>query len=147
MKERKSGHIVNIVSVAGLFPVPVRTIYSASKYATTMFSTSMRAEFKDLGISVTDIYPGYVQTNISKNALVGDGKAFGKLDENISSGMKVQDATRRMLKGIYYKHNRIMICELKIKIAIFLSNLNSNLMSLFSKIKYKSQLKAMKKAK
>jgi short-subunit dehydrogenase len=83
MAKRKCGQIVNVISMAALFPVPVRTIYSASKYATRVFSASVRAEVKDLNISVTDIYPGYVQTDISKNALVGDGSAFGKLDDNM----------------------------------------------------------------
>ena len=135
MSKRGGGQIVNVISVAGLFPVPLRTIYSASKYATNIFSSSMRAEFKDHNISVTDIYPGYVQTNISKNALVGDGSSFGKQDENIGKGMKVDEAWRIMLNGIYSKRHRIVICEFKIKLAIFLSNLNSDLMNLFSKVR------------
>lgn len=135
MAKRKDGQIINIISVAGLFPVPVRTIYSASKYAVNLFSASMRAEFRDLGISVTDVYPGYVQTNISKNALVGDGSSFGKLDENIKSGMKAEEASKRILKAIYNKQKRLVMCEFKVKLAIFLSNLNENLMVLFSKVR------------
>jgi len=60
MVKRKSGHIVNVISMAGLFPVPVRTIYSASKYATRLFSNSIRAELKDDNILITDVFPGYV---------------------------------------------------------------------------------------
>ena len=136
MSKRGGGQIANVISVAGLFPVPVRTIYSASKYATSVFSSSMRAEFKDLNISVTDIYPGYVQTNISKNALVGDGSSFGKQDENIGKGMKVDEACRIILNGIYLKCHRVVIWEFKVKLAIFLSNLSSDLMALFSKVNY-----------
>lgn len=60
MVARKSGHIINNVSMAGLFPVPLRTIYSASKYAVKLFSNSARAELRDSGIVVTDVFPGYV---------------------------------------------------------------------------------------
>ena len=66
MVSRKEGHIVNIVSMAGLFPVPVRTIYSASKYATKILGNSIRAELKDSGILVTDVYPGYVNVDLFK---------------------------------------------------------------------------------
>ena len=38
------------------------------------------------------MYPSYVQTNISKNAATGSGEAFGKMDENIESGMPVEKA-------------------------------------------------------
>lgn len=111
MTKRKSGQIVNVNSVAGLFPVPVRTLYSASKYAMTMFARTIRAELKDYNITVTDIFPGYVRTSISENALTGDGTSFGKVDENIGKGMAVEKAVTMMLNGIYFKHNRIMVCD------------------------------------
>lgn len=94
----------------------------------------MRVELKDSGITVTDIFPGYIQTDISKNAMVGDGSSFGKVDENILKGLKVDEATRIMLKGIYYKTNRVLICDIKIRVAIVLSNLNENIMELFSSV-------------
>ena len=65
MIERKSGQIVNISSMAGLVGVPVRTMYSASKFALSGFGKSLRAEVKPHGIDVIQIYPGYVNTNIS----------------------------------------------------------------------------------
>ena len=44
MIKRKSGHIVNIVSIAGLMGVPVRTMYCASKFAMDGFSKALRHE-------------------------------------------------------------------------------------------------------
>lgn len=42
------------------------------------------------GIKITTILPGYVKTNISKNALAAEaGKSFGKTDKNIEKGMDV----------------------------------------------------------
>ena len=49
-----------------------RTSYSGSKAAVSAFYNSLRTEVRDHGISVTNVYPGYVSTNISKNALIGE---------------------------------------------------------------------------
>ena len=53
--------------------VPVRTLYCASKFAMDGFSKGLRAEVLQHGINVTQVYPSYVQTNISKNAATGTG--------------------------------------------------------------------------
>ena len=73
MAERKSGQIVNILSVFGYVGAPTRTLYSASKFALSGFGKALRSEGREYGIEVTQVYPGYVQTNVSKNALTRDG--------------------------------------------------------------------------
>lgn len=73
MVERKSGHFINNISMAGIFPVPVRTIYSASKYAVRLFSNSTRAELRDSGIVTTDVFPGYV---IPSSKCIGPNQHF-----------------------------------------------------------------------
>ena len=55
------------------------------------------------------MYPSYVQTNISKNAATGTGEAFGKLDENIGSGLPVAVATDIILKAIYLRRDEIVV--------------------------------------
>ena len=50
MIQRKRGHIVNIVSAAGISGVPLRTIYSASKFGLSGFSKAVRSEVKHHGI-------------------------------------------------------------------------------------------------
>ena len=55
------------------------------------------------GIKVTQVYPAYIQTNISKNAATGSGESFGKVDDNISSGMPVEKAVDIILKAIAMK--------------------------------------------
>lgn len=74
MRERSTGWISSISSVAGLFGVPLRTGYSATKAALTGFYEALRAENTDAKIKVTLVYPGFVKTQISNNALKGDGK-------------------------------------------------------------------------
>lgn len=58
MKERKSGHIFNLCSVASLKAYPGGGSYSITKYALLGFSDNLREELKPHGIRVTAICPG-----------------------------------------------------------------------------------------
>lgn len=57
MIERRSGHIINISSLAGFLGVFGYTAYGASKFAVTGFSESLRAELKPHGIRVSVVFP------------------------------------------------------------------------------------------
>ena len=58
------GHIVNTASAAGLFPVPIGAPYCISKFAIVGLSLSLRVEGADLGVKVSAVCPGYVQTDL-----------------------------------------------------------------------------------
>jgi short-subunit dehydrogenase len=60
MIRRRSGHVVNLASVAGLTAVPHNAVYSASKHAVVGISRSLRAEMADHGIGVSVVCPGFV---------------------------------------------------------------------------------------
>jgi 3-oxoacyl-[acyl-carrier protein] reductase len=62
MIPQKSGHIVNIASLAALVAVPGLAAYSASKHAVRAFSLAVAEELRPHGISVTVVCPGPVQT-------------------------------------------------------------------------------------
>lgn len=65
MIERKGGHIVNVGSVAGRRPFPSGTVYSATKFAVRALSWGLHLELGHAhGIRVTDIQPGYVETEL-----------------------------------------------------------------------------------
>lgn len=68
MIHQRSGHIINMCSMAGLVGVPTYTIYAASKHAVHGFSESLRREVKPWGIHVSLIYPGGVDTEFSQHA-------------------------------------------------------------------------------
>ena len=78
MLARGVGHIVNVSSLQGFIPVPHRSGYTASKHALQGFSDSLRAEVADAGVAVTVVSPGYIQTNIARNAMSGDGSSYGR---------------------------------------------------------------------
>lgn len=68
MLERRSGHIVNVGSIAGRRPFPGGTIYSATKFAVRCISAGMQLELSAAhGIRVTDIQPGVVATELVDN--------------------------------------------------------------------------------
>lgn len=75
-------------------------MYSAAKFGTAGFFKALRAEVKNQGVGITNIYPEFVKTNISKNAVMGAGQTFGKTDTNISTGIEVDDAVDIILRSI-----------------------------------------------
>jgi len=66
MLKRGEGHIINMVSVAGLIAPPLITTYSASKYGVRAFTDSLRREVAPFGIKVSGIYPGPARTEFGK---------------------------------------------------------------------------------
>lgn len=62
MAARRSGHIINVASIAGLAPVPGLALYSASKYAVRAFSLAAAQELRPLGVAVTVVCPDAVRT-------------------------------------------------------------------------------------
>ena len=63
MLERKSGHIVNVASVAASFGIPAMAGYCASKFAMLGFSESLYHELKGSGVGITVVSPIMVRTN------------------------------------------------------------------------------------
>lgn len=72
MIKNESGHIVGITSVQGKLSPPFRTSYAGSKHAFIGILDSLRSELYDYNIKVTNIMPGYVSTNLSKNAFAAN---------------------------------------------------------------------------
>ena len=62
MRERGSGCIVNIGSVAGRIARPLSSIYDATKHALEAFTDGLRGELQPFGVRVTLIRPGFIKT-------------------------------------------------------------------------------------
>lgn len=73
MLERRSGHIVNVASVAGSIGIPGMASYCASKFAMLGFSESLHHELRGTGVGVTVVSPIMVRTNFFHH------KSFGKM--------------------------------------------------------------------
>ncbi len=70
MVERRRGHIVNIGSIAGLYPIK-SSLYGSSKGAVHLLSQNLRVELQGTGVRVSEICPGRVRTEFFEVALGG----------------------------------------------------------------------------
>jgi len=98
--ERKTGHFVVMSSVMGKIGTPMRSAYAAAKHALHGFFDCLRAEVAAMGIRVTVLTPGYIQTNISQHAITKDGTALGKASENIEKGLPASRAADKIVRAI-----------------------------------------------
>ncbi len=104
MRERRSGRIVNISSLAAVIPIPFQAFYSASKAAMNSYTCALANELKAFNISVCAIQPGDIATSFTRNRVkspVGDdvyagiiGKSVGRMEQDERHGMSVRTAAR-----------------------------------------------------
>ncbi|MFT6814557.1 MAG: dehydrogenase/reductase SDR family protein 7B [Sphingobacteriales bacterium] len=100
MINRNEGNIVVISSLTGKFGTPLRSSYAASKHALHGFYDSLRAELVDKKIKITILCPGFIKTNVSLNALTGDGRAQQKMDDSQANGMLPSVFAEKAMKAI-----------------------------------------------
>jgi short-subunit dehydrogenase len=65
---RPEAHIVNVSSMGGFLPVPGQSIYGASKAAVKLLTEGLHSELANTNVKVTVVFPGAVNTNITKNS-------------------------------------------------------------------------------
>lgn len=100
MLAQDGGKVIMISSVAGLVGTQYRGAYSAAKAAIHLWANSLRAELFDQGIEVATIFPGFIQTNVSLNALTGDGGVQGTMDEATEKGLKASDFAKQVVRAL-----------------------------------------------
>lgn len=69
MREKRSGLIINLSSVAGRTTVPLQSIYHATKWGVEGFSQSLKYEVENLGIDVVLIEPGVIKTDFYNRSM------------------------------------------------------------------------------
>ncbi len=82
MVKQGFGHIVNTASVAGLTPSPPIAAYSTTKYAVAGLSKNLRIEAAKLGVKVSAICPGFINTGIFDAALYLKTDKAGTMSTN-----------------------------------------------------------------
>lgn len=98
--KNKGGHFITITSLMGKFGSPYRSGYCGAKHALHGFFDVLRMEHEKDNINVTIICPGFIQTNVAKNALTGDGTAQQKEDNATKGGMPVAECARKIINAI-----------------------------------------------
>lgn len=129
--KQKNGHYVVVTSVTGKVGTPYRTGYSAAKHALHGFFDALRAELwkESKKIYVTLICPGWTRTNISVNALVGDGSLNKTMDPTTAKGVPPDVLAKKMISAIEKRKNEVYIGGRKEKLAIFLKRYFPNMLA------------------
>lgn len=109
MLENGGGHIAATSSIVGKFGFPLRSAYSASKHALKGFFESLDAEEYKNNIRVTLLYPGFITTNISVNAVTADGTPSGKMDKNQKGGMSAEACAKKIVKAIDKGKHEVLV--------------------------------------
>ncbi|MGC2777438.1 MAG: oxidoreductase [Bradyrhizobium sp.] len=80
MRQRRSGHIVNVTSMGGFITMPGITYYCGSKFALEGISEALGKEVKSLGIHVTALAPGQFRTDWAGRSMIRTGRSIADYD-------------------------------------------------------------------
>lgn len=94
MLDRKSGHIVNVASVAASFGLPGIASYCASKFAMLGFSEGLKYELKNTGVGITVVSPIMVRTNFFDHA------SFAKIPKYSPMSLNSKTVARAVLRAV-----------------------------------------------
>lgn len=103
------GQIVVVSSLVGKFGTKLRSAYSASKHALHGYFDSLRTEVFDKNINITIICPGFIKTNVTYNALTGDGKPLNIMGDAHEKAMSAVKCASQMVKAIAAKKEEVYI--------------------------------------
>ena len=93
MINKKSGHIVNVASVAASFGLPGIASYCASKFAMLGFSEGLKHELKGTGVGITVVSPIMVRTNFF------DHPSFEKMPKYSPTSLSPETVANAILKA------------------------------------------------
>lgn len=111
MRQRRSGVIVNLSSLGGLFGLPFQSFYSASKFAMEGWTESLRFEVKPFGIRVVLIEPGDVKTGFT-GSRVRAARATGSSAYNASFSKCMGIVEKEEQKGVAPESIAKLICNI-----------------------------------
>ncbi len=107
MRQRRSGCIVNVSSIAGKITLPWLTLYSASKYAVCSLTDGLRMELSPFGIHAIAVCPVYVHTNFQANAL-GAGHVPERVASSRRFAITAEHCARAIVRGVERNARTVM---------------------------------------
>lgn len=108
----RGGQVIAISSVAGRAGVPLRTAYCAAKHGLIGYMDALRAETTDkFGLSVLNVLPGSIATDVARNALTADGAKQGHSDPQIDAGLAPAECARRILAAMAMGERELIVAE------------------------------------
>jgi short-subunit dehydrogenase len=125
--KKTKGSVIGISSIAGYRGLPVRTGYSASKYALNGFLEALRTELLPDGVHVLTASPGFTASNIRFSALGKDGNVTGETVRDEGKMMTSEEVANRILKATISR-KRELIMTTEGKLTVFLNKWLGGLM-------------------
>jgi NADP-dependent 3-hydroxy acid dehydrogenase YdfG len=107
MIARRQGHIINMVSVAGLISSPLITTYAASKAGARAFTDALRREVVPLGIKVSGIYPGPATTEFGRH--IGKNAAYSSVRSKFNKRLTSEYVARRVVELAKWPRRSLVI--------------------------------------
>ncbi|GAB3338326.1 SDR family oxidoreductase [Larkinella ripae] len=117
---KSQGSIVGISSIAGYRGLPVRSGYSASKFAMNGFLEAVRTELLDTGVHVLVACPGFTSSNIRYSALNQEGQVAGETVRDESNMMSAEECADHILKAVK-RRKRDLVLTGQGKLTVFLN--------------------------
>jgi len=96
MVERNRGHVVNVGSVAALYPYPGGNVYGATKAFVHQFTLNLRADLLGTAVRATVVEPGMAETEFSLVRFSGDASKASKVYEGVKP-LTAQDIAEAIL--------------------------------------------------
>lgn len=132
MVKQGFGHIVNTASLAGLIGSPTMTPYATTKYAVFGLSTSLRSEAERLGVRVSVVCPGFIQTGIYDAATYVKGDKAALMSQIPFKLMDARAAARKILRGVE-RNRAIIVFPFYARFLWWLARINPGLLSPLSR--------------
>ena len=117
---KTKGSIVGISSIAGYRGLPVRSGYSASKFAMNGFLEALRTELLDTGVHVLVACPGFTTSNIRVSALNNEGRVAGETMRDESKMMSAEECADHIVKAVKGR-KRDLILTFQGRLTVFLN--------------------------
>lgn len=107
MIAQRSGHIINMSSVAGWIGTALYSIYSATKFGVRGFTDALRQEVKPLGIHVSGVYPGPAKTEFGQH--IGLTRDKRKFNFPRSMSMSSEYVARQVVKLAKHPRSNLIL--------------------------------------
>ena len=118
---QNGGKVIWISSIQGKLGTPYRTSYAASKFAVQGYCEALRSELATSNVDVHVVSPGYIKTNLSLSAVMGDGKAYSKMDSTTANGADADEVACTILTSVANgKSDFVVAASFSAKIALWL---------------------------
>lgn len=128
MIEQGHGHVVVTSSVMGKIGTKYRSAYAASKHALHGWFDCLRQEVQEHGVDVTLVCPGFVKTDVTKNALQADGTKYNEMGDAHNDAMDSNIFAEKLLPKVSAGKEEIYIGGKEIW-AVYLKRLSPKLLN------------------